>query len=442
MFYLVWHTGYSFTFSECELWPNYNSLARSFAKGQLELDQRGQEDYSLVNGKAYLYSGPVPALIRLPVTLYRPEGIPTGFMIACFTTGTVIIFYFLMGILIEETHPRSDDFVRAGFLLFMIFNGITLFINLVPSFHHEAISSGMFFLISSVYLLFKIQSQGFKASFHTAFFLGISIVLCLGSRLSFAPSVAFLLLVTAIGIFRSTTEKSGNAPLVTAATVFGVVCLGAVLLLAYNYARYGSPFETGMQYQASHVFGAYFRQGNYFRYDHIPYNLWSYFFRLPILSGDFPFIIFPVYIIKSETLQYLPYYLINANELVISIFFLMPVLLFAFYPCLMRFIGHQVFQTTAYTVLMILVVLQTIPVSATVAATARYYYDFFPILSLAAFLGAVQFGRRGPLQVVLVVSAVLASTVFSLALPVNGIAFYHHLIGYSSPMGLMLGILK
>ena len=438
LFYMCWMTGLTFRFSEIELWPNFNGLSRAFAKGQLHLDEKGLEDFSLVNGKAYLYSGPTPALLRLPVVLVHRDGIPTGFMIACFVAGVCVVFILTLSVLVRQGASHSNSPIRVVFAVLIIFNGISLFIVTIPSFHHEAIACGMFFLIASIYYFFKVRASSYRPSLTTAILMGTSFVLCLGSRLSYAPSIGFLGLLSAWGLFKSIRGDGRREALPAASAIGGIMLVGVGLLLAYNYARYGAFLDSGMQYQVSNVFGDYFRHGYYFRYDHIPYNIWSFFFRLPKLIPYFPFIELPAYLIKVESVQSLPYYLINGNELSSSVFVIMPVLLLAFYPLVARLVGSKEPFMRSYGIIMGVLILQALPVSATVSTTLRYYYDFLPVMALAAYLGAVQLSRRGPFFSGLVIALAVASVILSFTAPLHGIVFYRRLINYSSPLGPLL----
>lgn len=438
LFSLSWMTGVTFQFSECTSWPNFNMLARALAKGQLHLDETGVEDFSMVNGRAYLYSGPVPAILRLPVVLFHPEGIPTGFMIALFVAGTCIVFVLTLSLLVREDPHPSDRLIQTAFAGFIISNGTSLFMTAIPSFHHEAITAGMFFLSSSLYLFFKVRASSYRPNLTTALLMGTCLALCLGSRLSYAPSAAFLGLVTLWGMWKARPEGQQAQILPAAGIIVGITALGVGLLLAYNYARYGTLLDSGMQYQASNVFGEYFRAGNYFRYDHIPHNIWSFFFRVPRLNPDFPFIALPAYTMKVESLQFLPYLLLYRNELSASVFLLMPVLLSAFYPIAARLAGRDEPFMRSYGIVTVVFVLQVVPVAATVASTARYYYDFLPVLALAAYLGAIQMTRRRRFLGYLVSALVIASVVVSLTIPVHGILFYRDLIGFESPLRTLL----
>ena len=113
---------------------------RAFAKGQLFIDEMPPEDYSIANGNRYLYFGPLPALIRLPVRLLLGRGIPTGLMIVLFCAGSAVLFALAINelTLVQES---SDSLLKTVFIILFIFNGYSLLITLIPSIHHEAIAA-------------------------------------------------------------------------------------------------------------------------------------------------------------------------------------------------------------------------------------------------------------------------------------------------------------
>ena len=65
-------------------------------------------------------------------------------------------------------------------------------------------------------------------------------------------------------------DRKAVVPMVIIVTVFAIA---AGLLLAYNYARFGDPFEFGMKYAESMFKNYLFLAGNFARYEHIPLNL-------------------------------------------------------------------------------------------------------------------------------------------------------------------------
>jgi hypothetical protein len=219
----------------------------------------------------------------------------------------------------------------------------------------------------------------------------------------------------------------------SAAVMIGIVAVAIGLLLAYNYARFGNAFEFGTTYLTS-WYEEYFLKGYYFRYDHIPYNIWSYFFRVPGVSPEFPFIRLPAYIVKTQSIALSPYILINVNELSVSVFSLMPVLILCALPAVVAVRRRTLVDAKMYLLLLILFALQVVVISLTVAATARYYYDFLPIMMILCYQGALALIEHSERPRLLLALLAGLSIVMSLTLPLNAIRFYASFINYHSPL--------
>jgi hypothetical protein len=292
----------------------------------------------------------------------------------------------------------------------------------------------MFFLMASIYLLLRIRNKNFQLTTADAVLLGLSFVMCIGSRSSYVISVGLLGLWLLAGWWKS---SKGHLSIAHFRGVGIVIVIGFVTvasLLAYNNARFGNFLDFGMKHQASIVFQDYFNQGNYFRYDHLPYNLWHMFFRLPELTGTFPYLILPGFVLKVESVTLNPYLLINSNELSVSIFCLMPVTLLAFCPLFRALRSKERQINVIYFVLLGVLACQVLLPCFTVAATARYYYDSLPVFLVLSFMGAVLLkSKRESLQYIAVGLAVI-SIVISFSLPMNGLLFYGQYVPYKSPL--------
>ena len=433
--YLGWTSGFTFSFQEFRVFPNYNMLAEAYAKGQLFLDERGLEDCANYLGKSYMYSGPVPALLRLPWMLLTGRGIPTGVAIAIWCAGVVVLFVMSLGVLTESGNHPTLPSEATWFTLVMAFNGYTLFVVAIPLFHHEAISSASLFLAAAVYLVVKVMKSGYRPGWRAAVLLGLSFSLCIGCRFSFVFAVGFLCIVLFIGMIRNRRAASASELIRNFGLIFGVTGLSIGLLLFYNFLRFENPLDFGIQYLDSLVFRTYFAHGNLVRYDHIPYNLWSIFFRLPYVVPQFPYLIMPAYVLKVKSFVLMPYWLLNANELAASVFCLMPVLVLAVVPLVAREFFRDVPPNACYWILVGVVGLQVLSSCVTVAATARYYFDFLPTMLIVSYMGGRWLADRWRVGRCLVVGLCLISVVVSFALPMNAVRpMYAAYIGYLSPL--------
>ena len=149
---------------------------------------------------------------------------------------------------------------------------------------------------------------------------------------------------------------------------------------------------------------------------------------MPEVVPHFPFLALPAYLMKVDSVRYLPYHLIYLNELSVSVFCLAPILLFMVYPLVSRLLDLGDPPAPNYGTLAAIFLLQVIPVSLTVGTAARYYYDFLPIAALMAYLGALQLSRRARLTVLFVAILGVLSIVLGLSLPLQAVGFYRAVI--------------
>lgn len=433
LFFSAWMTGFDFSFAECRLFPNYNMLAASFAEGRLSIEAPPKTvDILVKDGRQYLYAGPVPALLRLPLMPVLEKGIPSGVMIVLFCAGIGTLFIILLGQLTPADQPGAGSFLRASLVLVFVLNGFTLLMVTIPSFHHEAISAAMFFLMAALYYFFKIRRSGYRPTSGETIGIALALSLCVGSRVSYAVAAAALGAMVVVGIIRNPAQVPRREIIRSLGILAGVAGLSIGLLMWYNHARFGSVLDFGTHYQASFYRDYLIRKG-YLRYDHFPYNFWSYFFRIPRVSTQFPFLLLPAYFLKVQSLGPMPYLLVNGNELAVSLFCLMPVTVLIFIT-----LGQPGFRSEAKSNglfnLALVCVLQVAVISLSLAATARYYYDFLPLLLLMASFGAIWLQKQGKAGAGLLLFLNAVSILISFALPMNAIRFYQTYIDYPSPL--------
>jgi hypothetical protein len=432
LFYYAWMTGFTFGPTELPVFPNYNMLAKSFLAGRLDILDNPPEDYSLFGGKKYLYFGPVPALFHAFFRIIGWE-ISTGFMIALFAAGTWAVFLLILLQLGSDDTRKPLGRLQIAFAALFAFNGYTLWMVSVPSIHHEAIGSAIFFLLLAIYFTLKAAQNSYMFSASGGLIIGLSLVLSLGSRFSYFLTVTFLAVSLGTGMLRNREGKAWSKSLLPFAAILGTVVSGFVLLLVYNYARFNSFTEFGMRYATS-LYSQYLLQGNFFRYDHIPYNLWSYLFYIPPGDPHFPYVKLPFYVLKAESVRGLPYFLVHVNELCASIFCFLPVLLFCFVPLFKGATNLTASKQSALRLFAVVFAFQIIPLSMSMAAITRYYYDFLPVMMVIAFLGIeqVQEQLQHKKLTLIVISAI--SILFSFAVTINALRFHEVFSEYRSPL--------
>ncbi len=282
----------------------YDRLADSFLHGRLSLletpdprlaelsnpyDYRQRGDIPIVwdasyfQDQYYLYWGPVPAI--LVCVLKGPFHIPIGDMqlTLFFTIGIMAV----QTILITEAYRRWFDHLPAGLvvapLLASTFSVPLLWQLSRPSIYESAIAGGQFFWLLGLAFCFK----GFDNRDHQSalfFASGLAWAAAIGSRANLAvPIGAGFAVLLVIFITRHKVRK---------ACLFGglAFALGMTALGWYNFARFGSLFETGYSYQLTGPAAVSVVNGELFSPTYVLPNFFNMFLRPVIFDSEFPFV--------------------------------------------------------------------------------------------------------------------------------------------------------
>ncbi len=235
--YGAWMTGGSFRFQEIGLFPNHLMLARAFAAGRLYIAENPPVDViSTVRGRT-VYFGPVPAVVRVPLELVGLDP-PTGLMVCLVAAMVVGVF----AALVYELAPAEEmRWLRRIFVVAFAANGLTLFMVLVPSVHHESILWAMLFLLGALWALMRALRRGLTSQL--AWFAGATAALAVGSRFSYVFAAALLAAAVVAVAVRQGAGHVVTRYLVPAALPLMLVVGG---LMMYNAARFESPFDFGL----------------------------------------------------------------------------------------------------------------------------------------------------------------------------------------------------
>lgn len=433
LFYSAWMTGFTFEYSECKMFPNYNFLAEAFTNGRLDLDSDLRTDTIVKDGKHYLYAGPVPALLRLPGIYIFNRGIPTGFMVALFCAGTCTLFLLIIKELTPSKKTEFSFTITVTLMLTFIFNGFSLLMVTIPTFHNEAISSAMFFLLVSIFLLLRMQKNNFRVATGTSILFGIILSMAICSRFTYVFPVIVIGCIFMHGVLTSSASIPKGKKILPLLIVVGIGLASLGLLFWYNKARFGAFLDFGLKWTTVSQYRDYMIHYGVFRYDHFPHNFWSYFFRIPQFTTEFPFLVLPAYMHVIQSVGGMNYLLVNGNELAVSIFYLMPITAIAFIPLFYKKVRVE-FKNNKYLIIAVLFVIQVIVISLTPAAIARYYYDFLPLMMIMVFIGAVRMQTNKKMSNAIFGCLGTISVLISFSLPMNAIQFYAMYIKYKSPL--------
>jgi hypothetical protein len=292
--------------------------------------------------------------------------------------------WMMRGRYFPESPPWMFWYIWISFGL----SGPQLYVASRPLVYHEAIAAGCFFVLAGCTLLVRALT-GARHGLIAVSLAGT----CFGAA---AASRALLVLYPACFlviflIFSAIRRESITTTVKWTLAFGGPVALWVGALLAYNYFRFGDPLDFGRSHMIASLSPQYLYVnvgGHYFSWKHVPYQLYYYLLSLPLVVNRFPYLRYPFDFFWTNGI-YLQ------RERVCSLFVVMPVLLLSLpFPFLFRRLNAEgrlsmILAFIGASSLAVLLVL-----CASFGSTARYYYDFTPVLFILAFCSLAAFWDR------------------------------------------------
>lgn len=400
-------------------------------------------DASLYKGKYFLYFGPGPALALLPFQLFAPEiPIPDSALVAGLSTLLTVATGGLLRAVRSRLFPSLPIWIAGPLALAILVGNPVLFVLARPAVYEAAILGGQLGLICGLFFAWLARFRRRQWVFAT--FAGLSFGIAIASRFTLLPAVTLCCLTFAVFLWRQPGNKRRRW------TVFGLfvpVVIALLLLGWFNFARFGSPFETGHRFQLT-LFPLFAEYSRFFSFDYLAANCYALLLQPPDVGATFPFLTAP-----GTKVSDLPAWT-GRNPLLIlepavGILVSNPVLLLALaaaaigsagiWKSLPGAEGHSTIKAPAdlparrlAVFLAGTVTLAALPDLLQRYATMRYALDFSPLLGLLSFAGAgllfqskslTQGPRRAVLSGVLLVLA-FSSVGFGVLLGVQG--YYRH----------------
>ncbi len=433
----IWVFSISTSSRQAEHTNYYDQLASAFRRGQLSLEQKPDPallalpnpyqpsqraginflmDVSLYRGRYYLYFGPVPALIVMVVKLVYSGSIGDQYLVFLFIYGLFLVLTLLILKLWRRFFSYIPPWMVAASTLLTGLVAPFSWVLGKPNVYNAAIAGGQFFFVAGLYTAFDALDRDNFSRLELAL-TGLLWSAALGSRITLILPVGFM----AVMILVAPLQKTGRpaflyATLPDIAVLALMLALGAATLAWYNWARFGSVFETGVKYQlagpdlqASH--------SDLFSPAYVFQNLYNYSSNAPAPKRAFPFIYSATGKAKSITKHVLlpdfyhaervtgvlysaPFLLLGSIPVIATLFFssnslrskddhhlLLHWMVVCLYGCF--FLGLAFFMAFFW-------------------AAERYLIDFIPCLLLLSIIGFWQLVRaadKTPLRRLLFISA-------------------------------------
>jgi len=242
-------------------------LANSILHGRFDIESNGDILNELVcrNNKCFVVYPPAPALAAIPFVSIFGSQINQIIPSIIYAALAVAIFYFLTCEFFRQRWIQISLTLLFGFgtnFFYTSLEGTSWF------FSHVCV---VFFMVLS--LLAAVKKKPFLAG---ALFVGVFL-----SRLPAAltfPAVLYLLL----------SGLGGKERLKSAAAFFVSIALGVILFGFYNFARFGSFFQTGYSLIPGVLQEPWFSKG-IFSLSYIPRGLECMLLQMPKVSFRFPY---------------------------------------------------------------------------------------------------------------------------------------------------------
>ena len=356
-------------FDFSDLMGYYNLLADAFLAGRLHvLPTSTLQDLIPYHGRYYFQWGPFPAFLHAAARLF---GAPLSDRVACLLAGwlSALVFFEILVALRRLWFPLAPKWLCVWFVLAFAFGTPAALVAWYASVYHESIAFAALLLLAAwLFFLFYLEhgTAGWLAAAGLAAGLGIT------TRVSYVLHGAALL--AGLCAFHHLRRLPFRARLRQAAALGLPLIVCALLMAAYNYTRFGSPWEYGSTY----LFGPSHRLSALNR---IPENFLHYVVAPPHFSPDLPWIIHRGWQPRRTTLR---------ADRMSSLLFASPFLLLAGIAALRLWRRDPSLAPAG-------LFLRTVALSAGGAflflltfdaASRRYAQDFLPQLMILAFAGA------------------------------------------------------
>lgn len=338
-----------------------------------------QWDAAYYEGKYYVYFGVIPALL-----FYLPYYLLTGTMLSntmvVFLAAAISMIFLarLLKVTVERYFPKTSV-LTFGLLLWVSMTSFG-FINLFRSVqvYEVAIAVGLMFAIAGLDLWVESVQDDNVLSKVKLFLGSLCIALVAGCR----PGIVLIAFVAFV-IFRKFLIQNKKICLhkhlktfIVFAIPFVVVAAG---LMYYNYIRFGSPFDFGVNYNLTT--NDVTKRG--FSLGRLPIGIFEYLFSPLSINGIFPYLQ-----IKNVVSAYMGKSIVEG--MAGGLFWLYPFLMLGFLPMIRKNIRKQypiisIFSFVIMAIGGILVVVDT----NSGGILSRYQADFAIFFIIAAVLSVL-----------------------------------------------------
>jgi len=384
----------------------YDSQGEHFLRGDVGVDAAASaHETMIVNGKARMYFGPFPALLRIPLNFIYPAGHGKWSRISGFCAGIIALFAFagLVKTVLRSSplSSRARNWVGNACMIGFASGSPLLLLLGNLSIYDEAIIWGLAWSLAA--LCFAWRSRTTDGAALTRSLLAFSF--CAGaallSRATFGVPFVLIAPLLAIRLFRHQSIRNIIALLLPLGTAFA-------FYLFLSYARFGDFSGMNMRYNINAVQRDFAVKHGLFRIERVPYSFADYFvLRSPKPQRDAPFFKANREDYHHETLYVMPFTETYSSILWSSSWILLGAVIGV--AMLLRPGGADGMDRAIAAIFL----LQVIVILSFMGLAQRYIAELFPFLVFAFLIflrqGKIAFQLRYLLIALVVVSVVINS---------------------------------
>lgn len=282
--------------------------------------RRGRDflwDTAYYNGKYYVYFGILPAILMLPYHLITGEYIKTVTAVLVFSIFTAIS----LKALIKNVFDRFFKDVPFKFMVFsfiiLLFGSQILWLDGIPRFYELSIISALFFVVTGINFMFYGTEENCEHRYWYMFVACLLLALSVACRpTQLLTSIIVLPVILKIFIQNVKGKKDVAKSILAVAVPYLTV---GILLMYYNYIRFGNILEFGASYQLT--INDMSNLSN--RFMTLGMGIVCSLFSIPTFLPNFPFMIY-----HNNLLTFYGYYYIE--NVMGGLFAMVPICLFIF----------------------------------------------------------------------------------------------------------------
>lgn len=260
----------------------FNLLTESFLDLKLNLisPPANRFDLSEYQGRVYLYWGPLPAILLLPLIVFYGSGLSDKLYTAFFGALNVFIFYFILLKLRKLVKGKIGLNEVILLSLFFAFGTVNFAASVVGRVWFSSQVLSLTTYLASLFFLVDFLKK--KKNWFWAIFFWVT---------SWFGRLAYLLTFPLYlgAIWLSDLPRKRKAFYLL--TFLLLTILGLSAYAFYNQSRFGSIWETGASFQAeAGRFKILKEKWGAYSFHYLPPNLWYQFFKPISFQTMFPFI--------------------------------------------------------------------------------------------------------------------------------------------------------